>query len=137
MTRYGMVIDITKCTGCYNCFLTCRDEFAGNDYPGYAAAQPMSGHELDAGDRKGKRPIPQGQGSLYSGNLYALRECRLHQSWPRTERSTADQDGIVIIDPVKAKGQKQIVNACPYRVIEWNEEKQVAAEVYPVCPYAG
>ena len=40
MTRYGMVIDISKCTGCYNCFLTCRDEFAGNDYPGYAAEQP-------------------------------------------------------------------------------------------------
>jgi len=35
-------------------------------------------------------------------------------------------DGIVIIDPVKAKGQKQIVNGCPYRVIEWNEELQVA-----------
>jgi Fe-S-cluster-containing dehydrogenase component len=34
-------------------------------------------------------------------------------------------DGIVIIDPVKAKGQKQIVSACPYRVIEWNEEKQI------------
>src|SRR5512136_1871309 len=43
MARYGMVININKCTGCYNCFLTCRDEFAGNDYPGYAAAQPMSG----------------------------------------------------------------------------------------------
>ena len=28
MARYGMVIDFTKCTGCYNCFLTCRDEFA-------------------------------------------------------------------------------------------------------------
>jgi NAD-dependent dihydropyrimidine dehydrogenase PreA subunit len=26
---------------------------------------------------------------------------------------------------VKAKGQKQIVSACPYRVIEWNEEKQL------------
>jgi Fe-S-cluster-containing dehydrogenase component len=34
-------------------------------------------------------------------------------------------DGIVIIDPVKAKGQKQIVSGCPYRVIEWNEEKQI------------
>ena len=46
-------------------------------------------------------------------------------------------DGIVIIDPVKAKGQKQIVVACPYRVIEWNEEKQVAAEMHPVCASAG
>jgi NAD-dependent dihydropyrimidine dehydrogenase PreA subunit len=34
-------------------------------------------------------------------------------------------DGIVIIDPVKAKGQKQIVSGCPYRVIEWNEEAQL------------
>jgi Fe-S-cluster-containing hydrogenase component 2 len=31
------------------------------------------------------------------------------------------KDGIVIIDPVKAKGQKEIVSACPYRVIYWNE----------------
>ncbi len=35
------------------------------------------------------------------------------------------KDGIVIIDPVKAKGQKHLVSSCPYRVIEWNEEQQV------------
>jgi Fe-S-cluster-containing hydrogenase component 2 len=35
------------------------------------------------------------------------------------------EDGIVIIDPVKAKGQKQIVDACPYGAISWNEEKQL------------
>jgi NAD-dependent dihydropyrimidine dehydrogenase PreA subunit len=34
-------------------------------------------------------------------------------------------DGIVIIDPEKAKGQRQIVDACPYRVIYWNEEKNI------------
>jgi len=31
-------------------------------------------------------------------------------------------DGIVVIDPVKAKGQKQLVEACPYGHIWWNEE---------------
>ena len=31
-------------------------------------------------------------------------------------------DGIVIIDPVKAKGQKHLVKACPYGSIVWNEE---------------
>jgi NAD-dependent dihydropyrimidine dehydrogenase PreA subunit len=31
----------------------------------------------------------------------------------------------VIIDPKKAVGQKQIVDACPYHVIFWNEEKQL------------
>jgi NAD-dependent dihydropyrimidine dehydrogenase PreA subunit len=34
-------------------------------------------------------------------------------------------DGIVVIDPVKAQGQKEVVSACPYRVIYWNEEKKL------------
>jgi Fe-S-cluster-containing dehydrogenase component len=34
-------------------------------------------------------------------------------------------DGIVIIDPVKAKGHKEIALSCPYRVIYWNEESQL------------
>jgi NAD-dependent dihydropyrimidine dehydrogenase PreA subunit len=38
---------------------------------------------------------------------------------------TKRDDGIVIIDPVKAKGQKQIVDACPYGAVWWNEEKQI------------
>ena len=34
-------------------------------------------------------------------------------------------DGIVIIDPEKSKGQKAIVDACPYGAVYWNEEKQI------------
>jgi len=34
-------------------------------------------------------------------------------------------DGIVIIDPEKSKGQKNLLSACPYRVIYWNEEKNI------------
>jgi len=34
-------------------------------------------------------------------------------------------DGIVIIDPIKSQGQKQIVNSCPYGVIFWNDEKNI------------
>src|SRR5260370_39603739 len=34
-------------------------------------------------------------------------------------------DGITIIDPVKAKGQRQIAEACPYGSISWNEEAQI------------
>jgi NAD-dependent dihydropyrimidine dehydrogenase PreA subunit len=32
------------------------------------------------------------------------------------------EDGLVIIDPVKAKGRKEIIATCPYGVIYWNEE---------------
>jgi Fe-S-cluster-containing dehydrogenase component len=35
------------------------------------------------------------------------------------------KDGLVIIDPVKAKGRKELVEACPYGAIYWNEEAQV------------
>ena len=38
---------------------------------------------------------------------------------------TKRADGIVLIDPVKSKGQKEIVDACPYGAIYWNEEEQV------------
>jgi Fe-S-cluster-containing dehydrogenase component len=40
MTRYGMVIDVTLCIGCDYCLQVCKDEFVGNDYPPYSAAQP-------------------------------------------------------------------------------------------------
>ena len=34
-------------------------------------------------------------------------------------------DGLVIIDPEKSKGQKEIGDACPYGAGFWNEEKQI------------
>ena len=39
-------------------------------------------------------------------------------------------DGIVIIDPVKAKGRKDLVDACPYGHIWWNEELQLP-QIWP------
>ena len=38
---------------------------------------------------------------------------------------TKREDGIMLIDPEKAKGRKDLVDACPYGHIWWNEEHQV------------
>jgi Fe-S-cluster-containing dehydrogenase component len=124
MTRYGMAIDVKKCVGCYNCFLTCRDEFAGNEYPGYAAAQPMSGMnwtrliELERGQYPHVRVnyIPVQCNHCDDCNAMKFAEDGAMYRRP---------DGIIMIDPDKAKGQKQLLNGCPYRSIEWNEEKQL------------
>jgi len=124
MTRYGMVIDITKCTGCYNCFLTCRDEFAGNAYTGYAEAQPMSGQNWIRLVEKERGQYPKVKVSYTPVTCMQCEDASCIKA-AQNRAVYRRPDGIVIIDPEKAKGQKQIVTACPYRAIEWNEEKQV------------
>jgi len=124
MARYGMVIDVTRCNGCYNCFLACRDEYCGNDYPPYSLAQPMSGHfwmkivERERGKypkvKVAYTPIP----CMHCDDAPCVKMSRNGSVYRRP-------DGIVIIDPVKAKGHKEILATCPYRVIYWNEEAEI------------
>ena len=122
--RYGMIVDVTRCNGCFNCFLACRDEFCGNDYPEYSAAQPYSGQFW-------MRIIERERGQYPKVKVaYTPIPCMHCENAPCVEAALSGAvyrraDGIVIIDPEKAKGQMQIVNACPYRVIFWNEEKDI------------
>ncbi len=124
MTRYGIVVDVTKCTGCYACFIACKDEHVGNEFPPIAASQPDMGHfwmRIIESER-GKYPKVKAD--------YIAVPCMHCDKAPCIEAATDNAvyrrpDGIVIIDPVKAKGQKDIVKSCPYRVIYWNEEKSV------------
>jgi ferredoxin len=44
---------------------------------------------------------------------------------PGDEAMYKRDDGIVIIDPVKARGRKDILDSCPYDVIWWNDEKEI------------
>jgi Fe-S-cluster-containing dehydrogenase component len=124
MTRLGLLIDVTRCSGCYNCFLACRDEHYGNDYPGYSAPQPLEGQfwmqikEVEGG----KYPRPRLN--------YVAVPCQHCQDAPCIDAAKDGavyrrEDGIVMIDPEKAKGQDQIVASCPYRVIYWNADLQL------------
>lgn len=124
MAKYGMVIDINRCCGCYNCFLACRDEYVECDYLGYSAAQPYEGDfwmrviETERGKypkvKINYTPIP----CMHCEDATCIEAARDGAVYRRP-------DGIIIIDPVKAKGQPQIVTACPYRVITWNEALQL------------
>jgi Fe-S-cluster-containing dehydrogenase component len=124
MPRYSILIDVTKCSGCYNCFLACRDEYYDNDYPPYSAAQPLNGQfwmqvkEIE----RGAYPRPK--------LAYIPMPCMHCAEAPCMDAATNGavyrrQDGIVLIDPEKARGQEGVVNACPYRVIFWNADKRL------------
>ena len=35
MKKWNMVVDVALCHDCNNCFLSCKDEYVGNDFKGY------------------------------------------------------------------------------------------------------
>jgi Fe-S-cluster-containing dehydrogenase component len=122
--KYGMIVDVTRCNGCYNCFLACRDEYCGNDYSGYSAAQPYSGQFWMKIVEKERGQYPKVKVA------YIPIPCMQCENAPCIDTALNGgvyrrADGIVIVDPGKAREQKQIVDACPYRVIYWNEEKDI------------
>jgi len=125
MKKWNMIIDVEKCHDCNNCFLACKDEFVENDYPPLSLAQPMHGHRWMDIFRKERGQYPKVDVS------YLPHTCMHCDDAPCIKTATEGaaykrDDGIVIIDPKKAKGQKDIVKACPYDAIWWNDESSVA-----------
>lgn len=123
MKKWNLIIDVALCHDCNNCFLADKDEFVGNDFPPYSAAQPWTGQRWMNIERKerGQYPIVQ--------VAYLPMPCMHCDNAPCL---TADgavykrDDGLVIIDPEEAKGRPDIVDSCPYGAIYWNEEQELA-----------
>ncbi len=121
MKKKYMVIDVAKCENCNNCFLSCKDEHCGNDWPGYAASQPLHGHRWMNIKRKERGQFP------YIDVAYLPKPC-LHCENPPCMKKAKEKeivkrpDGIVIIDPEKAKGNRELTKACPHGAIWWNED---------------
>jgi Fe-S-cluster-containing dehydrogenase component len=125
MKKWNMIIDVARCHDCNDCFLADKDEFVGNDFLPYSLAQPWSGHRWMNIHRaeRGQFPIVQ--------VAYLPLPCLHCADAPCMEASPEGaiyrrEDGLVIIDPAKAKGHPEIVSTCPYGAIYWNEEQRVA-----------
>ena len=122
--KWNMIVDIERCDNCRNCFLATKDEHIGNEFPGYSAPQPDRGHSWVDIKRheRGAWPAVEAHFMPVMCNHCDDAPCmKAAKDGAITKRS----DGIVLIDPVKSKGQKEIVDACPYGAIFWNEEEQV------------
>jgi Fe-S-cluster-containing dehydrogenase component len=123
-TMKTIIVDIAKCNGCYNCQIACKDEHVDNDWLPVSKPQPDTGHfwmhltEIERGQYP-KVKI-----------AYIAKPCMQCQE-PGCMKAAKDgaiykrKDGIVIIDPIKSKGQKDLVAACPYGSIYWNEELKI------------
>lgn len=123
MDKWNLIVDVARCENCHNCTLAVKDEYVDNAFPGYCAPQPRHGHEWIAIERK-----VRGSGTMVD-TAYLPKMCNHCDEAPCMEKAgdciSKRKDGIVLIDPVKARGRRDLVGACPYGAIWWNEEEQL------------
>ena len=121
MKKWNMIIDVAECTNCQLCTLAAMDEYVGNDWPGVAAPMPRHGHHWINILQQERGQVPM------IDVAYVPTMCNHCDDAPCMKADTTGairkrDDGIVIIDPVKARGRKELVDACPYGHIWWNDE---------------
>ena len=124
MKKWNLVIDVAKCFNCNCCTLACHDEYFDNEFPGYASGMPKHGQNWISVTQRETGTVPMVEVS------YLPTTCN-HCDRPPCLAAARDgavvkrDDGIVLIVPEKARGQRQIVDACPYGAVHWNEERQL------------
>ena len=129
MKKWNLIVDVARCENCNNCFLAVKDEYCGNEFPGYSAEQPLHGHRWINIRRR-----ERGSGSLMDV-AYLPTMCNQCENAPCIEAAKNGavykrEDGIVMIDPVKAKGQDHLMDACPHGHIWWNEDLKLPQKWY-------
>jgi tetrathionate reductase subunit B len=120
-----LVIDISKCNGCYNCQIACKDEHVGNDWSPYARPQPLSGHFWIKVTDIVRGTFPKVKVA------YNLNICRHCDNAPcisacKTQAIIKRDDGIVLIKPDLCRGDGNCIAACPYGVIYFNGNLNIA-----------
>lgn len=118
------IIDLDYCNGCYSCQYACKDEHVGNEWAPYALPQPNTGQfwmkveEWEHGSKPRVRVEYQPTPCMHCDDAPCMK------AFP--EAFYKREDGLVILDPAKAKGVEGIEDACPYGAIFYNAELGVA-----------
>lgn len=121
-----LIIDITKCNGCHNCQIACKDEHCGNDWSPIAKPQPLSGQFWIGVVDVVRGTVPKVKVAYnhiicqHCDDAPCIKACPNKAIYKRP-------DGIVIIDPLKCKGARECIKECPYEgVIFFNEELNIS-----------
>ena len=120
--RY-MVIDVSQCHDCNNCFIACKDEFVMNDWLPYSKAQPRHGPRWMNIERKERGRYPRIDCAFLPMPCQHCQDADCVKKNP--DCVSKRDDGIVLIDPVKSKGKKEVAESCPYGAIYWNDAENI------------
>lgn len=118
------VFNYDRCNGCRGCQVSCKDEHCDQAWPPYSAAQPIVGQFwMKVCDRE-RGKVPWVKVTYEHTWCNHCEKCALMEKAP--EAVYRRDDGLVIIDPEKAKGVQGLAEACPYGVVYYNEELDLA-----------
>lgn len=121
-----MIIDLAICNGCHNCQVACKDEHVGNDWTPIAKPQPDTGQFWNKVINMERGTVPKVHVTYHHSicqhceDAPCIEACPQHAIYRR-------EDGIVIIDPEKCRGNQLCIEACPYEnVIYFNDDLNIA-----------
>jgi tetrathionate reductase subunit B len=122
----AFVIDVTRCNGCYNCQIVCKDEHCGNDWTPYAKPQPETGQFWGKMNEYVRGQVPQVKMSYVFVPCQHCEDAPCIAACPVEGGIYTRDDGLVVIDPKKCTGCMNCVDACPYGAIYFNSNLNIA-----------
>ena len=121
-----LIINYDICNGCYNCQMACKDEHVANDWSPIAKPQPDTGQFWNKVYDNVRGQVPKVKVTYehsicqHCDDAPCIPACNAHAIYKR-------DDGIVIIDPDKCRGNQMCLAACPYEnVIYFNDALNIA-----------
>lgn len=104
MSKYGMVIDLKSCVGCYSCVMACKAENSTSANVFWNRVEAKEEGQYPSARLK-FTPIS----CMHCDNPSCVSVCPTGAAYKR-------EDGIVLIDEKKCIGCGYCVHACPYDV---------------------
>ena len=120
-----LIINYDICNGCYNCQVACKDEHVANDWAPIAKPQPDTGQFWNKIYDNVRGQVPKVK-ITYEHSI--CQHCDEAPCIPacKSEAIYKRDDGIVISDPEKCTGARNCIDACPYGVVYFNSDLNIA-----------
>ena len=119
MSKKIFLVDVNRCNGCHNCQIACTDEHCGTDWLPYAAEQPDTGQFWCQVKQEVHGSVPKVNMTYMPLIGAQTEEIREYAPEVLMER----EDGLVVIDPEKAKGREDIAEK--FEGVYWNAELNI------------